>query len=131
MSYETLKLFSIGCEQQQSTDQRVQDLGCSLEWMQPMDPNLRVKKICKIMNTRNDLTVQQRRRLQSRKNTISCRERQKTASDHKHLMDFELDAIQNAVSTRPSSSGSPAWCLPRPTTEQGSANCTFSLSFFS
>ena len=60
--------------------------------------SLRISKIEKILSSRTDLTKQQRRKLQSRKNTANFRERQKNTIKLKHFINFELDAILNSVS---------------------------------
>jgi hypothetical protein len=64
-----------------------------------MASSLRVSKIERILSSRDDLTRQQRRKLQSRKNTANFRERQKNQNELKNFLGYELDAIQNAVST--------------------------------
>lgn len=64
--------------------------------------SLRISKIEKILSQRTDLTKQQRRKLQSRKNTANFRERQKNTNKLKHFINVELDAILNAVSPSPS-----------------------------
>lgn len=60
---------------------------------------LRISKIEKILSKRTDLTRQQRRKLQSRKNTANFRERQRNSNKLKVFLTYELDAIINAVST--------------------------------
>ena len=60
--------------------------------------SLRISKIEKILSSRTDLTKQQRRKLQSRKNTANFRERQKNTNKLKHFINIELDAILNSVS---------------------------------
>ena len=60
--------------------------------------SLRISKIEKILSSRTDLTKQQRRKLQSRKNTANFRERQKNTIKLKHFINYELDAILNSVS---------------------------------
>jgi hypothetical protein len=54
---------------------------------------LRISKIEKVLATRSDLTKAERRALQSRKNTANFRERKKKASELKHFLNIELDAI--------------------------------------
>ena len=60
--------------------------------------SLRISKIEKILSSRTDLTKQQRRKLQSRKNTANFRERQKNTNKLKYFINYELDAIVNTVS---------------------------------
>ena len=60
---------------------------------------LRISKIEKVLAKRKDLTQQQRRRLQSRKNTANFRERQKNTIKLKLFINYEIDAIVNSVST--------------------------------
>ena len=59
---------------------------------------LRISKIEKVLAKRKDLTQQQRRRLQSRKNTANFRERQKNTIKLKLFINYEIDAIVNQVS---------------------------------
>lgn len=61
--------------------------------------SLRISKIEKILSKRTDLTRQQRRKLQSRKNTANFRERQRNTNKLNMFINYELDAIINMVST--------------------------------
>ena len=61
-------------------------------------PGLCISRIEKLLAKRKDLTQQQRRRLQSRKNTANFRERQKNTFKLKAFLNFELDLIINQVS---------------------------------
>ena len=67
---------------------------------QSLAATLRISKIEKILSKRTDLTRQQRRKLQSRKNTANFRERQKNTNKLKVFINFELDIIINTVSAR-------------------------------
>ena len=59
------------------------------------DVGLRISKIEKMLAKRKDLTQQQRRRLQSRKNTANFRERQKNTLKLKLFINYEIEAIIN------------------------------------
>lgn len=59
---------------------------------------LRITRIEKVLATRNDLSVAERRSLRARKNTANFRERRKIASELKQFQTVELDAILNTVS---------------------------------
>lgn len=61
---------------------------------------LRITRIEKVLATRTDLSMAERRSLRARKNTANFRERRKIASDLKHFHTIELDAILNYVSFR-------------------------------
>ena len=62
------------------------------------EPGLCISRIEKVLSKRKDLTKQQRRRLQSRKNTANFRKRQKNSMKLKVFLNFEIDAIINQVS---------------------------------
>jgi len=59
---------------------------------------LRITRIEKVLATRNDLSIAERRSLRARKNTANFRERRKIAAELKHFHTVELDAILNCVS---------------------------------
>ena len=59
--------------------------------------SLRISKIEKILSKRTDLTMVQRRKLQSRKNTAHFRERQKNSAKLKEFIHVELDMILEMV----------------------------------
>lgn len=60
---------------------------------QLQDANLRIKKLETILKFRKDLTKQQRRKLQSRKNTAIFRERIKNAQRQKEFITIDLRDI--------------------------------------
>lgn len=59
---------------------------------------LRITRIEKVLATRTDLSMAERRSLRARKNTANFRERRKIAQELKHFHTVELDAILNYVS---------------------------------
>lgn len=60
---------------------------------------LRITRIEKVLASRTDLSMAERRSLRARKNTANFRERRKIANELKHFHSVELDAIMNCVST--------------------------------
>lgn len=54
---------------------------------------LRITRIEKVLATRTDLSMAERRSLRARKNTANFRERRKIANDLKHFHTIELDTI--------------------------------------
>lgn len=60
---------------------------------QSREASLRIKQIEQVLSKRTDLTKQQRRKLQSRKNTAHFRQRQLNAERLKQFIEVELDQI--------------------------------------
>ena len=60
---------------------------------QLQDPNLRIKKLERILTSRKDLPETMRRKLQSRKNTAICRLKQKNVNQLAEFLRYELDEV--------------------------------------
>lgn len=69
---------------------------------QQQDANLRIQKLERILCSRQDISLDVRRKLQSRKNTAIFRERQKNADKFDLFIRVELPLCQAEVSFPPS-----------------------------
>lgn len=78
---------------------------------------LRITRIEKVLASRTDLSMAERRSLRARKNTANFRERRKIANELKHFHTVELDDIMNCLREQ-GVCPFPSRTLPQPSPEK-------------